>query len=172
MKSKKITSLLAIGISLLVFSQSAFSMPLTMTKEQLIRYTPEWTGERFPDGRPKVPDDIIERMKSVNIEEAWSVLGKDGYNYQFEGGWKMVHPGEVLCGRALTATYMPKRRVADEVTREIGKEDGRIGNVISWPIDMLTPGGYLQTKGWRADYRRQSCQLHIRQVGQRGSVQW
>lgn len=140
MKLRNLSSLLVAWISLLVFSHSAFAMPLTMTKEQLIRYTHEWTGERFPDGRPKVSDDIIERMKSVNIEEAWSILGRDGYNYQFEGGWKMVHPGEVLCGRALTATYMPKRRVADEVTREIGKEDGRIGNVISWPIDMLTPG--------------------------------
>jgi len=138
--SKKLVTVLLALTGLLVFSQLSLATPLKMSKEDLIRYTPEWTGERFPDGRPKVSDSIIERMKSVNIEEAWSVLGKDGYDYQFERGWKEVHPGAVLCGRALTATYMPKRRVADEVTREIGKEEGRIGNQISWPIDMLTDG--------------------------------
>lgn len=140
MKSKKLGILLITAVSLFVFSRSSFAMPLTMTKEQLIRYTSEWQGERFPDGRPKVPDSIIERMESVNIEEAWSVLEKDGYDYQFERGWKHVHPGAVLCGRALTVTYMPLRRVVNEVTNQIGKEEGRIGNQISWPIDMLNKG--------------------------------
>jgi 4-hydroxy-4-methyl-2-oxoglutarate aldolase len=140
MNSKKLGTLFIAVISLLVFSQSAFSIPLEMSKEQLIRYTSEWKGERFPDGRPKVPDDVIERMKLVNIEEAWGVLRSEGYDYQFERGWKMVHPGKVLCGRALTVTYMPLRTVANRVTNEIGKEDGRIGNQISWPIDMLSQG--------------------------------
>ena len=131
-------------ILLIVISNSVFlqtrAMPLAMTKEQLIRYTSEWKGERFPDGRPKVSDDIIERMKLVNIEEAWGVLRKEGYDYQFERGWKMVHPGKTLCGRALTVTYMPLRTVANKVTNDIGKEEDRIGNQISWPIDMLSQG--------------------------------
>lgn len=137
---KKISTLTLILISTLLVSQISWAMPLKMTKEQLIQYTPEWKGERFPDGRPKVPDDIIERMKLVNLEEAWSVLRNEGYDYQFERGWKMVHPGEVLCGRALTVTYMPLRKVANEVTNEIGKNEGRIGGQVSWPIDMLTKG--------------------------------
>lgn len=132
--------LILLLIPLTLLGQAAFAMPLKMTKEQLIAYTPEWKGERFADGRPKVPDDIIERMKKVNIEEAWSVLRNEGYDYQFERGWKHVHPGEVLCGRALTVTYMPLRKVMDEVTNEIGKKDGRIGGQVSWPIDMLVDG--------------------------------
>ena len=48
--------------------------PFNMSREELIEYTPEWEGERFEDGRPKVPDSILERMKNVNLEEAWSVL--------------------------------------------------------------------------------------------------
>jgi 4-hydroxy-4-methyl-2-oxoglutarate aldolase len=140
MNTNYLRNLIFVLMGVLAFSQTAFSMPLTMSKEQLVRYTSEWEGERFPDGRPRVPDDVIERMKLVNIEEAWSVLRREGYEYQFERGWKMVHPGKVLCGRALTVTYMPKRKVADDVTNEIGKEDGRIGNQISWPIDMLSPG--------------------------------
>ena len=35
------------------------------SKEEIIALTPEWKGDRFPDGRPKVPDDIIRRMKPV-----------------------------------------------------------------------------------------------------------
>lgn len=140
MNTNYLRNLIFVLMGVLAFSQTAFTMPLTMSKEQLIRYTKEWKGERFPDGRPKVPDSIIERMKAVNIEEAWSVLRKEGYEYQYERGWKMVHPGKTLCGRALTVTYMPKRKVADEVTNEIGKEEGRIGNQVSWPIDLLEQG--------------------------------
>ena len=29
--------------------------PLNLTADDLIDYTREWPGERFPDGRPKVP---------------------------------------------------------------------------------------------------------------------
>ncbi|GAB5561744.1 MAG: hypothetical protein SynsKO_33910 [Synoicihabitans sp.] len=137
---RKSSSFAILAIGCVVWLLPATALPLDMSEEQLIRYTSEWKGERFPDGRPKVPDDIIERMKLVNIEEAWGVLAKAGYDYQFERGWKMVHPGKTLCGRALTVTYMPLRTVANRVTNEIGEEDGRIGNQISWPIDMLSPG--------------------------------
>ncbi|MFC1693535.1 RraA family protein [Candidatus Latescibacterota bacterium] len=109
-------------------------------KEDLIKYTPEWKGERFPDGRPKVPDDIIERMKNVKLEEAWGVLRGEGYIHQFEGNWKHVHPGETLVGRAVTVVYVPLRPVAEKVMLEQGKKDGRIGHYNSWTIDMLVPG--------------------------------
>ena len=33
-----------------------------ISKEELTFLTPEWTGERFEDGRPRVPDDILARM--------------------------------------------------------------------------------------------------------------
>src|ERR1700712_4335839 len=33
------------------------------TRDAVIKYTPEWKGERFDDGRPKVPDAILDRMK-------------------------------------------------------------------------------------------------------------
>ncbi len=75
-------------ISLLVLAQTLISMPLKMSKEDIIRYTPEWKGERFSDGRPKVPDGIIERMKNIDIEAAWVVLRNEGYDYQCEGGWR------------------------------------------------------------------------------------
>ncbi|MYK40568.1 MAG: RraA family protein, partial [Gemmatimonadetes bacterium] len=108
--------------------------------EELIEYTPEWEGERFADGRPKVPDDILERMRNVSITQAWGVIRGPGYNWQYEDGWVCTHPGQVLVGRALTAMYMPRRPVMRQVMEEKGERAGCIGDQISWPIDMLVPG--------------------------------
>lgn len=114
--------------------------PLNMSPEELVEYTPEWEGERFADGRPKVPDDILERMRNVSITQAWGVIRGPGYNWQYEDGWICTHPGQVLVGRALTAMYMPRRPVMRQVMEEKGERAGCIGDQISWPIDMLVPG--------------------------------
>ena len=114
--------------------------PLNMSPEELIEYTPEWQGERFADGRPKVPDDILARMHNVSITQAWGVLRGPGYNWQYEDGWICTHPGQVLVGRALTAAYMPRRPVMRRVMEEKGERAGCVGDQISWPIDMLVLG--------------------------------
>lgn len=110
------------------------------SEEELIYYTNEWTGERFEDGRPKVPDEILERMKKVSIEEAWSVLRSKGYHNQFEGNWEILDESEPIVGRALTAYYMPKRPEIMERLTEDGHEQGRVGAMNSWPIDALVQG--------------------------------
>ena len=125
---------------MLFFSPISKAQVLDFPKERLIQYTPEWTGERFPDGRPKVPDSILERMKYVKIEEAWSVLKGDGYDYQFERGWYMTQPDDVLVGRAVTALYMPKRPGVDKVIIEEGKKEGLNGAPIHWTINQLQMG--------------------------------
>lgn len=114
--------------------------PFNMTADELIEYTPDWTGERFADGRPKVADNIIERMRHVTITQAWRVLRGDGYHHQYADGFVCTHPGGVLVGRALTALYMPRRPEMRRVMEEKGSRLGCIGDQISWPIDMLTPG--------------------------------
>ncbi|HYW94944.1 MAG TPA: hypothetical protein VE870_05110, partial [Bacteroidales bacterium] len=110
------------------------------TRDELVYYTSEWTGERFPDGRPKVSGTILERMKNVSIEEAWGILRSKGYHNQFAGKWTVLHDDQVMTGRALTAYYMPKRpEVADRLTQK-GQDEGRIGAMNSWPIDALQKG--------------------------------
>ena len=79
------------------------------TKEEVIKYTPEWKGERFADGRPKVSDSILDRLKTVTLEEGWATVRDAGYNHQYEDGWFCIHPDKVLVGRALTAQWMPGR---------------------------------------------------------------
>jgi len=111
--------------------------PLNLSRDELIEYTREWEGERFPDGRPKVPDNILERMKQVTITQAWGVLQGEGYKWQYEGNWVCTHPDQILVGRALTAVYMPRRPDMRKLMEEKGKRLGCIGDQISWPIDML-----------------------------------
>ena len=119
---------------------STFAQPGIVTKDVLIRYTPDWNGERFADGRPKVPDGILKRMKSVTLEEAWAQLRSAGFNHQYEDGWFCIHPGKVLVGRALTAQWLPGRPDIQKVIEEQGKKDGRVGGTNAWPVDMLQVG--------------------------------
>ena len=135
---------LKFNIILLLLSFSIFqAVPAsaqTTSKEEMIFHTPEWKGERFADGRPKVSDDILQRIKKVSIEEAWSVLRAEGYHNQFEGEWKIIHEDTPVVGRALTVLYMPKRPIMEAQIKKKGEEEGRIGNMNSWPIDMLESG--------------------------------
>jgi len=114
--------------------------PLNLNPEEIIDYTPEWTGERFADGRPKVADSVLERMRAVTITEAWGILRGDGFHHQYEGGFLCTHPSEVLVGRAVTAMYMPRRPDMRKLMEEKGARLGCVGDQISWPIDMLVPG--------------------------------
>ena len=120
----------------------------TISREEMIFLTGAWEGMRFDDGRPKVPDDILERMGAVTIEEAWGVLRNEGYHNQFEGEWQMIHSDVPVIGRALTAQYMPNRPDVSTAINEKGKMDGRIGNSNSWPIDMLSPGDVYVADGF------------------------
>ena len=99
----------------LSIATQVFAQPGVFSRDDLIQYTPEWKGERFDDGRPKVPDldGIIERMRAVTLEEAWAVLRNEGFTFQYEDGWMSIHPEKILVGRALTAVWMPGRSRAD-----------------------------------------------------------
>ncbi|GIU75992.1 MAG: hypothetical protein KatS3mg004_3079 [Bryobacteraceae bacterium] len=129
-----------IVLAVLLGAGAALAQPGVFTKDHLIRYTPEWKGERFPDGRPRVPDGILKRMREVTLEEAWAVLRNEGYNYQYEDGWLEIHPGKVLVGRALTAAWVPGRPDIHRVIEAEGKRDGRVGAPNAWPVDLLQPG--------------------------------
>ena len=129
----------------LVLSLAAAAFPQIgmFTDQQRLALTREWKGERFPDGRPKVPDSVLEGLKDVDAEEAWGVLQAHGYKYQFEGGWREINPGGRMVGRVFTAVFMPQRPDVNAVINDKGKEEGRIGAQNSWPIDMLSPGDVL-----------------------------
>ena len=126
--------------SLLVVSSIATQAQVTLSKEQIVALTPEWKGDRLPDGRPNVPDKFLTRLKNISLEEAWGILRNAGYNNQFEGDWMLLRSEQVLTGRALTVQYWPRRPDYDKIVKDKGKAEARIGNFNSWPIDMLKPG--------------------------------
>jgi regulator of RNase E activity RraA len=99
--------------------------------------------ERFADGRSRVPDDLIERMRLVTTEEAWGVLHAKGYENQFEGNWICTNPDRILVGRAVTAWMVPSRPDLNETIERIGKVEGRIGGQNSWVIDTLRKGDVM-----------------------------
>lgn len=117
----------------------AGAQPGVLTREHLVTYTPDWTGERLPDGRPKVPDAILDRMRHVTLEEAWAVVTQAGFTHQYADGWLSIHPGQVLVGRALTSQWLPGRPDILKVIEAKGREAGRIGDTNAWPVDMLQP---------------------------------
>jgi regulator of RNase E activity RraA len=134
MKTRLAIFLLLLSIS---FTGSLFAQ--TISKEELVFLTSEWKGERFADGRPKIPDDLLERAKHIMIDDAWTVLKNEGYLNQYEGGWKTVNDS-TMTGRAVTAMYMPSRPDVEKNIKARGTKQGRKGNTNSWPIDILTKG--------------------------------
>ena len=110
------------------------------TPEEIKFYTLEWEGERFPDGRPKLSQDLLERLRNISIEEAWGVLRGEGYHNQFTDDWKMLHEDQPFTGQALTALYLPRRPDYADRLLEKGHQEGMIGASNSWPIDLLSEG--------------------------------
>jgi 4-hydroxy-4-methyl-2-oxoglutarate aldolase len=131
--------------SLLTYAQNVGSSP-----EYIKALTSEWKGERFADGRPKVPDAILARLKNISIEEAWGVLRNKGYQNQFEGNWTIINPDQAMTGRVITAQYMPLRPDLEKYVKEQGKKENRAqqGGTNSWPIDMLTTGDVYVADGY------------------------
>jgi regulator of RNase E activity RraA len=114
-------------------------MHIQPSRKNLIQLTADNPFERFADGRPRVPDDLLERMKLVTTEEAWSVLQQHGYNRQFEGNWQQTHLGSTLVGRAVTAQFLPHRPDYHDAIQQAGEAEGRsnIGGQNSWVIEIL-----------------------------------
>jgi regulator of RNase E activity RraA len=104
--------------------------------DRVAALTPLNPFDRLPDGRPRVPDEILERMKKVTNDEAYGVLERThGYQFQFEGNWHNLHPDLVLVGRAVTAMMVPKRPDLHDVVQQIGDSEGRRGGQNNWVID-------------------------------------
>ena len=108
-----------------------------INKESILVITHLWEGDRFPDGRPRVSDDVLQRMKAISIEQAWGVLNGNGYKFQFAGDWINLHPDRVLVGRAVTCAFVPIRPDFNDAVSAQGEKDGRVGGQNSWVIDTL-----------------------------------
>jgi regulator of RNase E activity RraA len=123
---------------------------LAPSPDQIKRMTSGWTGERSADGRPKVPDIIIERLQNATLEQVWGYMDRRGYRNQVEKDWIILKPGETMTGRVVTAQFMPTRPDLDSLVRMYGKAEGRSqkGGINIWPIDVLTKGDIYVADGY------------------------
>ena len=118
---------------------------LFTSREEMLAITPQWKGERFPDGRPRVPDRVLDALYGMTLEELWKPIFVKGYENQFIA-MKSLHPefhedGTVKCklvGRAVTAMYAPARPDYFEASAQIARSLGRTGTPNQWVIDSLT----------------------------------
>jgi 4-hydroxy-4-methyl-2-oxoglutarate aldolase len=115
----------------------------TLSKDQMIEFTAQNPFERFADGRPKVPDGLIERARGLSAEEVLSVLPGKGFRNQYVDGFRILHPGKKLVGRAFTVQFMPLRPDLETVVHAKAEAAGlgRLTNQAA--IDMLQPGDVL-----------------------------
>jgi 4-hydroxy-4-methyl-2-oxoglutarate aldolase len=134
---------LLIAIAVVALISPALGQLVNFSKQQLIEYTPENPFDRLPDGRPKVPDNLIERARGLSSEEIWSVLNEKGFNNQYADGLQVLHPGKTMVGRAFTVQFMPLRGDVDDVAQAKSKRQTGQGLHNQTAIDMLQPGDVL-----------------------------
>jgi 4-hydroxy-4-methyl-2-oxoglutarate aldolase len=125
---------------LLTYALPLQAQVFMFTRDEMIKYTVKNPYERFPDGRPKVPDSVLEKVKTLSAEEAWSVLNAAKYLNQFEGNFRLLHPGRKLVGRVVTAQFMPLRPDLAEITDADAKARGMTKANNQRVIDLLQPG--------------------------------
>ena len=145
-------------LCVIILSTSVSAQPTSLTKDEMLYYTSVWKGDRFPDGRPKVSDDIVRRMKYVSVTEAWQTLNgssdpvegqgptsfgemrRSTYSNQYFGGFKMMREEIVICGRASTIHFLPYRPDLNGLIQQQGTKDGRGRGQYTWGIDQLQTG--------------------------------
>ncbi len=107
-------------------------------KEDIIQITAAWKGERFDDGRPRVSDDILRRLRGITFEEAWGPMHQKGYTRQYECHFRATQPGRQLVGRAVTCVIVPQREDLNDAMLEQGRQrENRSGTFNQWVIDNL-----------------------------------
>jgi regulator of RNase E activity RraA len=142
----KKTQILIFGFLLLAFNSK--SQNVVWPSISIQELTPDWTGERTPDGRPKVSDQLLERLKALSMEEVWASLRRSGYQNQFENfastfenGWQILHPEKAMTGRVVTAQFMPLRKDFDNYVQQQAEKEGTKTPVTNYaPIIKLSDG--------------------------------
>ncbi len=141
--SRSIKAALCAGVIALLAPSSIRAQLFTFSKQDLMDYTAQEPFDRLPDGRPKVPNDLVERARELASEEVWAVLQQKGFNNQYADGFKILRPGKNMVGRAFTVQFMPLRPDVEDIAESKAKGKGvpRLTNQTA--IDMLQPGDVL-----------------------------
>ena len=140
---RSIQAVLRVCAIALLAPSAVHAQLFTFSKQELMDYTAPEPFDRLPDGRPKVPNDLMERARELSSEEVWAVLQQKGFNNQYADGFQVLHPGKTLVGRAFTVQFMPSRPDVDDIARAKAKNSGLPRLTNQTAIDMLQPGDVL-----------------------------
>src|SRR5580693_5212004 len=140
---RSIHAVLCVCAIALLAPSAVHAQLFTFSKQDLIDYTAQNPFERLSDGRPKVPDGLVERARGLSSEEIWAVLQQKGFNNQYADGFQILHPGKTLVGRAFTVQFMPSRPDVDDIASAKAKKSGLPRLTNQTAIDMLQPGDVL-----------------------------
>jgi len=133
----------SVALACVTIAPGARAQLFTFSKQEVMDYTSQNPFDRLPDGRPKVPDNLIERARGLSAEEIWSVMEEKGYRNQYADGFRILYPGKTMVGRAFTVQFMPRRSDVDAVAQEKAKTHGIPRLMNQTAIDMLQPGDVL-----------------------------
>jgi len=139
---RRITMRLALGASaaLLLGAALADAQLFKLTREQVIEITADNPFDRFADGRPKIPDALIEQAKGMSAEDVWAVLPGKNYRNQWADGFQVLHPGTKMAGRAFTAQFMPTRPDIMAALTANATKAGIESYTHQYALDQLQPG--------------------------------
>ena len=130
-----------IVLAVLAIPQLAPGQMHTLTREQMLKYTEKNPYERFPDGRPMVPDSVLEKFRAMSAEEILPIVRR-GYPNQYVDGFRILSPGKVMVGRAMTLQLMPSRPDISDVDQKewAAKASGQPRLSHQTALDMLQKG--------------------------------
>jgi regulator of RNase E activity RraA len=131
------------AIAILLCACSAYAQLFTLSKDEMVRLTAKNPYGRFDDGRPNVPADVIEKLRAFSAEDVWTVLNGKGFTNQYDGNFRLLHPGKKMVGRVVTAQFMPVRPDLNEIITAGGKAANRHGGQNQWVIDRLQEGDVM-----------------------------
>ncbi len=137
------------ALALAVLTAQSATAQVTQSRDEIVSYTQNWTGERFPDGRPRVSDDLLKRALDCSVEDLWGFLRSRGFFNQYEQGWKALHIEKPFSGRAVTTQYLPMRPDTAQTMHDEGVKEGRSNlSDNGWPIALLQKGDLWVVDGY------------------------
>ncbi len=136
------------GLAFLSIRPDASGQVFTLSHDEMVKYTAQNPYDRFPDGRPKVPDALLSKLQDMSSEEVMGAgrpasSGGPASN-QFTDGWQILRPGKKLIGRAVTLLLMPVRSEVSDIDAAEWKKQGNTTSLSHQSaLDILQPGDVI-----------------------------
>lgn len=144
LRHKRLAAFGVLLFSLLLKPDAARGQLITFSKQDLSDFTAQNPFERFVDGRPKIPDSLLQQARELSSEEVWAVLDETHhFGNQYADGFRILHPDKPMVGRAFTVQFMPMRADVEQVAQSKAKQHGLPSLTNQFAIDMLQPGDVL-----------------------------